>query len=181
MHPQYEMEREYAVRILGEVSETALKNVLAGVELEDGVARFKQVVEAGGAGANHWYHVVITEGRKREVRRLWESQNVVVSRLMRIRFGPVLMPRGLRAGRHLELDDATTQLLLQQVGLVEPPPLKKTLSRSKRSAPKTDIPKVAATPVKTPRVAIRKVGTPKVKTETMKKTEVTIVRKRPKQ
>jgi len=181
MHPQYEMEREYAVRILGEVSETALKNVLAGVELEDGVARFKQVVEAGGAGANHWYHVVITEGRKREVRRLWESQNVTVSRLMRIRFGPVLMPRGLRAGRHLELDDATTQLLLQQVGLVEPPPLKKTLSRSKRSAPKTDLPKVAATPVKTPRVAIRKVGTPKVKTETMKKTEVTIVRKRPKQ
>jgi 23S rRNA pseudouridine2605 synthase len=181
MHPQYEMEREYAVRVLGEVSETALKNVLTGVELEDGVARFKQVVEAGGAGANHWYHVVITEGRKREVRRLWESQNVVVSRLMRIRFGPVLMPRGLRAGQHLELDDATTQLLLQQVGLVEPPPLKKMLSKSKRSAPKTDLPKVAATPVKTPRVEIRKVRMPRVKTEIMKKPEITRVRKRPKQ
>jgi len=96
---------------------------------------------------------------------------------MRIRFGPVLMPRGLRAGRHLELDDATTQMLLQQVGLAEPPPLKKILSKSRlrTSAPKTNISKVATTPVKTPRAKIHKVGTPKAKTE------LTRVRKRPKQ
>lgn len=127
MHPKYQLEREYAVRILGEVEDIKLKNMLAGVELEDGMAQFKQVIEAGGSGANHWYHVIITEGRKREVRRLWESQGVTVSRLMRIRFGPVLMPRGLRAGHHVELDEATAQILLEQVGLIEPkPPAKRT-------------------------------------------------------
>ncbi len=119
MHPKYEFEREYAVRVLGEVSNQALQNMLTGVELEDGLAKFKQIVEAGGAGANHWYHVIITEGRKREVRRLWESQGIVVSRLMRIRFGPVLMPRGLMAGRYTELDATLTQTLLEQVGLAE--------------------------------------------------------------
>lgn len=120
MHPKYQFEREYAVRVLGEVSEQALQNMLTGVELDDGMAKFKQIVEAGGAGANHWYHVIITEGRKREVRRLWESQGITVSRLMRIRFGPVLMPRGLMAGRYVELDSPITQTLLELVGLAEP-------------------------------------------------------------
>jgi 23S rRNA pseudouridine2605 synthase len=139
MHPMYEFEREYAVRVLGEVSEQALQNMLAGVELEDGMAKFKQIVEAGGAGANHWYHVIITEGRKREVRRLWESQNITVSRLMRIRFGPVLMPRGLMSGRYVELDPAMTQTLLELVGLADivkkpaPKPPQKTLRRPTQS------------------------------------------------
>lgn len=133
MHPKYQFEREYAVRVLGEVSEQALQNMLAGVTLDDGQAKFKQIVEAGGAGANHWYHVIITEGRKREVRRLWESQGIVVSRLMRIRFGPVLMPRGLMAGRYVELDPTMTQTLLEIVGLAEP--VKKLAPKPPQKAP----------------------------------------------
>lgn len=133
MHPKYQFEREYAVRVLGEVSEQALQNMLAGVTLDDGQAKFKQIVEAGGAGANHWYHVIITEGRKREVRRLWESQGIVVSRLMRIRFGPVLMPRGLMAGRYVELDPTMTQTLLEIVGLAEP--VKKPAPKPPQKAP----------------------------------------------
>jgi 23S rRNA pseudouridine2605 synthase len=135
MHPKYQFEREYAVRILGEVADTALKNMLAGVELEDGMAHFKHLTEAGGAGANHWYHVVITEGRKREVRRLWESQGVTVSRLMRIRFGPVSMPRGLRAGHYVELDEIITQTLLQQVELVEAVPTTKRVVLKSKAKP----------------------------------------------
>ncbi|EDN72882.1 ribosomal large subunit pseudouridine synthase B [Beggiatoa sp. SS] len=95
MHPSYDIEREYAVRILGEVDLDMLKRLREGIELEDGMAQFKRVFDAGGSGANHWYHVTLMEGRKHEVRRLWESQGVTVSRLMRIRFGPVSLPKRL--------------------------------------------------------------------------------------
>ena len=103
MHPSWQVEREYAVRVLGEVPATAIKRLLEGVELEDGPARFLKLEEAGGSGANHWYHVVIGEGRKREVRRLWEAVGVRVSRLIRVRFGPLALPPEMRSGQCREL------------------------------------------------------------------------------
>ncbi|MCP4695707.1 MAG: pseudouridine synthase [Gammaproteobacteria bacterium] len=130
MHPSYEIEREYAVRILGEVDQAMLKRLTCGIELEDGPAKFKRVRDAGGEGANHWYHVVLGEGRTHEVRRLWESQNVRVSRLVRIRFGPVQMPRGLRTGGYADLEPALLQSLLQATGL---PPTNRTPPQTQRS------------------------------------------------
>jgi 23S rRNA pseudouridine2605 synthase len=117
MHPSYEIEREYAVRILGEVERDMLERLREGVELDDGMARFKRIVDAGGTGANHWYHVTLMEGRKHEVRRLWESQGVTVSRLIRIRFGPVSLPKGLRLGHYVDLDSENQKALLEVVGL----------------------------------------------------------------
>ncbi|MDH5256505.1 MAG: pseudouridine synthase [Gammaproteobacteria bacterium] len=104
MHPSTQIEREYAVRVLGEVSDEALSNMTKGVELEDGVARFDSIHDQGGQGANHWYHVVLKEGRNREVRRLWESQGVTVSRLMRIRYGNITIPRAVRPGKQQDLN-----------------------------------------------------------------------------
>ena len=103
MHPRYEFEREYAVRVRGQVSPDTIKLLLRGVELEDGVAKFKQIEFRGGEGSNAWYHVVLTEGKNREVRRLWESQGLEVSRLIRIRYGKVKLPRSLARGRYQEL------------------------------------------------------------------------------
>jgi len=121
MHPSYGLEREYAVRVLGKVDDEMLKRLTAGVELDDGVARFEGIQQAGGEGANHWYHVVIKEGRKREVRRLWESQGITVSRLMRIRYGQIRLPAYLRAGHWAALDKEATSDLLKQVDLYKKP------------------------------------------------------------
>ena len=117
MHPSSEIEREYAVRVLGEVDEATIAKLEEGVELEDGPARFARVKEAGGEGANRWYHVVITEGRNREVRRLWESQGVTVSRLIRIRFGPIALTRDLRSGRYRQANYPERNQLLHAAGL----------------------------------------------------------------
>lgn len=116
MHPSSQIEREYAVRVLGEVAPEMLKRLREGVTLEDGVARFDDLREAGGEGANRWYHVVLREGRNREVRRLWESQGVTVSRLTRVRYGPVALRRGLHPGRWDELDETQIGALLAAVG-----------------------------------------------------------------
>lgn len=113
MHPSSEIEREYAVRILGEVSDADIRKLTAGVMLEDGMASFHRVSEGGGKGANHWYRVVLAEGRQREVRRLWEALGVTVSRLMRIRFGAVTLPRDLRVGAFMELPREETDALLR--------------------------------------------------------------------
>ncbi|MBX3709744.1 MAG: pseudouridine synthase [Gammaproteobacteria bacterium] len=103
MHPKSEIEREYAVRVRGEVTPEILTKLQKGLPLEDGIARFHQIVDAGGSGSNHWYHVVVKEGRNRLVRRLWEAVGFTVSRLIRIRFGIVYLPSGLRRGQHVEL------------------------------------------------------------------------------
>ena len=112
MHPKFELEREYAVRIHGRVNPLAVKTLLQGVELEDGMAKFKKITFQGGEGANSWYHVVLTEGRNREVRRLWQSQGVEVSRLVRIRYGSILMPRFLVRGQHTELPPEAVSALI---------------------------------------------------------------------
>ncbi len=106
MHPSTQIEREYAVRVLGEVTNESLRDMTQGVELEDGIAKFEKITEQGGQGANHWYHVVLKEGRNREVRRLWESQGITVSRLMRIRYGNVTIPRIVRPGKQQDLTTA---------------------------------------------------------------------------
>lgn len=103
MHPRYEIEREYAVRILGEVAPETLKALTQGVQLEDGPAKFDSVVARGGEGANQWYHVTLREGRNREVRRLWASQGLTVSRLIRVRYGSLPLPREIPAGRWKEM------------------------------------------------------------------------------
>lgn len=105
MHPSSEIEREYAVRVRGEVSPEIIAKLQKGVQLEDGMARFHHIIDAGGSGANHWYHVTVKEGRNRLVRRLWEALDFTVSRLIRIRFGNVYLPSGLRRGRHAELTE----------------------------------------------------------------------------
>ncbi|MHB8534619.1 MAG: 23S rRNA pseudouridine(2605) synthase RluB [Sulfuricaulis sp.] len=120
MHPSHEIEREYAVRVLGKVSDAMLARLKEGVMLEDGPGHFDSVAEAGGAGANHWYHVVLKEGRNREVRRLWEAVGVKVSRLIRVRFGPAQLPPHFHAGRTIEMDAATTTELYSFVGLKAP-------------------------------------------------------------
>lgn len=118
MHPSYEMDREYAVRVRGEVTEEMIEQLKAGVMLEDGPAKFTDIKEApGGEGFNRWFHCVVMEGRNREVRRLWESQGVVVSRLKRVRFGPVFMTSDLPMGRWREMGQRELDILSEEVGL----------------------------------------------------------------
>ena len=103
MHPSRQVEREYAVRVRGKAEEDTLRAMLEGVTLDDGPARFAAVRDAGGEGANHWYHVVLKEGRNREVRRVFEAMGMEVSRLIRVRFGCCDLPRERRTGDHWEL------------------------------------------------------------------------------
>jgi 23S rRNA pseudouridine2605 synthase len=120
MHPAQEIEREYAVRLLGSVDLPMLERLIQGVELEDGFARFSAIEESGGSGANRWYHVIIKEGRNREVRRLWESQGVKVSRLARVRYGPVILERKLRPGKYRPLTFREQKQLYRAAGLKPP-------------------------------------------------------------
>jgi len=138
MHPSTEVEREYAVRILGDVSDATLEKLKQGVALEDGIAKFDAIRFFGGEGANKWYHVIVNEGRNRLVRRLWESQEVVVSRLMRVRYGPVVLPERLKTGTFYELTEKELDLLFEFAGLErnEPVAVKAKLEPSKGHVPR---------------------------------------------
>ena len=120
MHPRYNLVREYAVRVLGELPEGAKERLLAGVELDDGIAQFATFEEAGGEGANHWYRVSLFEGRNREVRRMFESVGVVVSRLMRVRYGPFVLPSNLKRGHVLELGEVDVKKLMADFDMESP-------------------------------------------------------------
>lgn len=122
MHPRYEVEREYAVRIMGRLDDEQLQKLTTGVELEDGPAKCDKVEDGGGEdeGANHWYHVVLKEGRNREVRRLFEALGVTVSRLIRTRYGRVSMPAAIKRGQTQELTPPEINALLAAVGLRAP-------------------------------------------------------------
>ncbi|MFP4682586.1 MAG: 23S rRNA pseudouridine(2605) synthase RluB [Ectothiorhodospira sp.] len=120
MHPSGGVEREYAVRVLGPVEPAVLERLCKGVELEDGPARFDAIRDAGGSGANHWYHVTLREGRNREVRRLWNAEGITVSRLIRVRYGPVELGSGLRLGRWRGLEPAEMKVLYEAAGLRPP-------------------------------------------------------------
>jgi 23S rRNA pseudouridine2605 synthase len=120
MHPRYEVEREYAVRVMGQLTDEQLEQMTEGVELDDGIASFDAIQDRGGEGSNHWYQVILREGRKREVRRLFEAQGLMVSRLMRVRFGPVTLPPRLKRGQLLTLQDKEIRALLEWAGLPVP-------------------------------------------------------------
>jgi len=122
MHPRYNLVREYAVRVLGEISLETRQRLLDGVELDDGTAQFATFQDVGGEGANHWYRVSLFEGRNREVRRMFEAVGVVVSRLMRVRYGPFILPPNLKRGKVLEVGEADIQTLLADFGMDDPTP-----------------------------------------------------------
>jgi len=104
MHPSKQIDREYSVRILGEVTEMIIKNIKAGINLEDGIAHVDEFEHAGGEGANQWYKMILREGKNREIRRIIESQNLQVSRLIRTRYGPIQLPTYLKRGKFKELE-----------------------------------------------------------------------------
>lgn len=120
MHPRYGAEREYAVRVFGSLTAEQSNQLLSGVQLEDGPAKFSSLEYLGGEGSNRWYRVTLYEGRNREVRRLFEAMGVVVSRLVRTRFGEVILPRGLRRGRWEELNPEMVTALMLRMGLLKP-------------------------------------------------------------
>jgi len=120
MHPSSEIEREYAVRVNGEVTNDVINNLLKGVELEDGLLKFDQILDSGGQGANHWYHVILKEGKNREVRRLWQSQDMRVSRLTRVRYGSLVLPRDLKVGKKRELSLDEIKTLFEDINLKWP-------------------------------------------------------------
>jgi 23S rRNA pseudouridine2605 synthase len=160
MHPSAGVEREYLVRVLGEVDATMLARLKAGVELEDGTAAFDQIHEIGGGeGANRWFSVILKEGRNREVRRLWESQGVKVSRLKRARFGPVSLPRRLRRGHYEELDAAGVTELLRFAGMKPAAPeVTATEPRSRGRAARVNPYQGAGKKSRSGRVVKKKVG-----------------------
>lgn len=146
MHPSSELEREYAVRVLGKVDPEILERLKTGVTLDDGPAHFNAINDGGGAGVNHWFHVVLTEGRNREVRRLWESQGCKVTRLMRVRFGPVSLPKGLSRGQCRELTAPEVESLLALVGIQ---------SETKPSRGRADKKPPSAAPAKRPSARVK--------------------------
>lgn len=117
MHPSSNIEREYMVRVMGDVDEAMLKRMTDGVMLEDGMARFTDIQDGGGDGINRWFYVVLMEGRNREVRRLWESQGLTVSRLKRVRYGEVFIPSKVKQGQWVELESKEVKSLYRMADL----------------------------------------------------------------
>jgi 23S rRNA pseudouridine2605 synthase len=151
MHPSSQIEREYAVRVLGKVTDEQLTMLKKGVRLEDGMGKFDEITEAGGEGANHWYHVILREGRNREVRRLWEAVGLTVSRLIRVRFGTLALPRNLPRGAWRDATEEEISGLSSAAGMTATASASKPKSKSKsksRSRSKLSLPKVRRTPRK---------------------------------
>ncbi len=121
-HPRFEVEREYAVRVVGELTEEQKAKLLEGVDIDGELCKFDALEDRGGEGTNHWYHVVLKEGKNREVRRMMESVGLMVSRLMRVRFGSVELPNHVKRGMIKEMDEEQVQDLLQFSGMNDPPP-----------------------------------------------------------
>jgi 23S rRNA pseudouridine2605 synthase len=121
MHPRFGLEREYAVRVLGKLNKEEKQKLLDGVQLEDGMAQFGSIEDGGGEGANCWYRVTISEGRNREVRRMFESVGHAVSRLIRIRYGAMMLPRGLKRGAWMELGETDIRALMNAVSASSSP------------------------------------------------------------
>lgn len=119
MHPSRQIEREYAVRVQGTVSEAVLERIREGIPLDDGVAKFDRVERTGGDGSNQWFSVVVSEGRNRLVRRVWEAVECRVSRLIRVRYGPIELSRSLRPGHHRLLKEKELEALYESAGLRE--------------------------------------------------------------
>ncbi len=132
MHPSREVEREYSVRVFGNVDDAMLQRLRKGVQLEDGMAKFKQIKSTGGVGINQWFDVTLTEGRNREVRRLWESQEMQVSRLIRIRYGNIKLQKGLPRGGWEEMDLTNVNYLRDLVGLPPETETKVDVSKNRR-------------------------------------------------
>ena len=138
MHPRFGLEREYAVRVLGALSKEEKQQLLDGVQLEDGPAKFGSLEDGGGEGSNCWYRVTISEGRNREVRRMIEAVGHAVSRLIRIRYGQMVLPRGLKRGAFMELDESDIRALIQACGLNETQGLGSDRSSLAARAPKVN-------------------------------------------
>ncbi|MFD3223815.1 MULTISPECIES: 23S rRNA pseudouridine(2605) synthase RluB [Rahnella] len=132
MHPSREVEREYAVRVFGQVDDEKIKQLSRGVQLEDGPAAFRSIKFQGGEGLNQWYNVTLTEGRNREVRRLWEAVGVQVSRLIRVRYGDLNLPKGLPRGGYKELDLPDINYLRTLVDMTEETVSKLPVERDRR-------------------------------------------------
>ena len=132
MHPRFGLEREYAVRVLGALTKEEKQLLTSGVQLEDGEASFGSIEDGGGEGANVWYRVTISEGRNREVRRMFEAVGRAVSRLIRIRYGAMQLPRGLRRGAWMELDEVDVQALVKASGVAVPKPKRASAQPSVR-------------------------------------------------
>lgn len=153
MHPSYEIEREYAVRVMGVLSKTQMQRLVDGVELEEGLAKFDYIEDRGGEGSNHWYHVVLKEGHKREVRRMFQAAGLMVSRLLRVRYGNVRLPPRIKRGQLLELELPQVNALLTSVGLMESPKEKTHAQRNVKT--REDMPARNALPRKPGRVSDR--------------------------
>ncbi len=152
MHPSREIEREYAVRVLGSVAPATLDRLCEGVALDDGPARFDSIADLGGEGANHWYSVVLREGRYREVRRLWEAVDAKVSRLKRVRFGPVALTSRDRVGHVRDATAAERAALLELAGLPPEAPARPTRRRAPGSRGRpASRPSAPAAPYRGPR------------------------------
>ncbi|MHB1677520.1 MAG: 23S rRNA pseudouridine(2605) synthase RluB [Sulfuriferula sp.] len=132
MHPSFEVEREYAVRIMGELSQEQMQQMTAGIELEDGMAYLERIAEQGGEGSNRWYKVIIKEGRNREIRRMFEAMGMMVSRLIRVRFGILNLPPRVKRGQMLELESGQVAAILKWAGLPVPAELPQNRPQDKR-------------------------------------------------
>jgi 23S rRNA pseudouridine2605 synthase len=139
-HPRFEVEREYAVRVMGEITEEMREKLLkTGVDIDGEACTFDSIEERGGDGSNRWYHVVLREGKNREVRRMMEGVGLMVSRLMRVRFGPVTLPGFLKRGMLREMDEDAVIDLLAFAGVNEPPPASEAASEQEEEDPRDNI------------------------------------------